>query len=226
MPPEMSPSPTSLPSHAAVRSRRTGFAADLASAPNIITLSRIALILIGALLLFVGFEAAGIAIAIVAGITDYLDGWLARRTGQVTWLGEILDQFCDIFYESFVLFVTIARFHFLPLWVLPLYLGREFWVTTIRRFMAGHQLNIPTSFLGKLKTNFVMWGFFPTYLSIGHALPALEPGLAWLGRGSIVLGIGFGWASAWGYTRQLVAAYDRLAATAASGRPDGPAASS
>jgi CDP-diacylglycerol--glycerol-3-phosphate 3-phosphatidyltransferase len=194
------------------RPRRPGFAADLSTTPNIVTLSRIALIVIAASVLFAGQVRIAIGIAIVAGLTDYLDGWLARRTGQVTRLGEMLDQFCDIFYESFVLFIAVARFHILPLWVLPLYLGREFWVTTIRRFMAGHQVNIPTNLLGKLKTNFVMWGFFPTYVSIIDVLPALEPGLRHLGQLSILLGVGFGYASAWGYTRHLVVAYDRLAA--------------
>lgn len=198
------------------RSRRPGFAADLSTAPNIITLSRIALIVIAASVLFAGEVRIAIAIAIVAGLTDYLDGWLARRTGQVTRLGEILDQFCDIFYESFVLFIAVARFHVLPLWVLPIYLGREFWVTTIRRFMAGHQINIPTNFLGKLKTNFVMWGFFPTYVSIVDVLPAIEPGIRHLGQLAILLGIGFGYASAWEYTRHFMRAYDRLAAADAA----------
>lgn len=200
---------------------RSGFAADLASPPNIITLSRIVLILVGAAVLFAGHAGVGMALAVVGGITDYLDGWLARRTGRVTRLGEILDQFCDIFYESMVLYVVVAQFHFLPAWVLPVYLAREFWVTSIRRFMAGHQLNISSSFVGKLKTNFIMWGFLPTFLSIESVLPALEPGLAILGRASIALGLFFGYASAWSYTRQFVAGYDRLAAARAA-TPDAP----
>lgn len=192
--------------------RRHGFAADLSTAPNLITLSRLVLILLGAGLFFADHPTAGIILAVIGGLTDYLDGWLARRTGQVTRLGEILDQFCDIFFESMVLYIAIAQFHFLPLWVLPAYLARELWVTTIRRFMAGHQLNISTNFIGKLKTNFVMWGFFPTYLSIEHVLGFAEPWVGYLGRFSIGLGIFFGYLSAWDYTRQLVVGYDRIAA--------------
>ena len=203
------PAPVSSP-------RRVGFAADLSSTPNLITLSRIVLILGATALFFEGHEKIAIVLAIVGGLTDYLDGWLARRTGQVTRLGEILDQFCDIFYESLVLFIAVAHFHFLPLWFLPAYLGREFWVTSIRRFMAGHQLNIATNLLGKLKTNFVCWGFFPSYLSIENVLPRLEPGLGYLGKFGIAAGILFGYASAWDYTRQLVAGYDRVAAAQAA----------
>lgn len=207
------------PSPGAPQGARHSFAADLATVPNLVTLSRIALVLVAAGMFFVGLERPGILVAVVAGLTDYLDGWLARRTGQVTWLGEMLDQFCDIFYESLVLYLAIARYHFLPPWVLVLYLGREFWVTTIRRFMAGHQLNIATNLLGKLKTNFVMWGFLPTYLSIERVIPAGEPALRYLGQGAISTGILFGYASAWDYTRQLVAGYDRIAAAASRGGP-------
>ncbi|MES1172170.1 MAG: CDP-alcohol phosphatidyltransferase family protein [Bacteroidota bacterium] len=211
----------SHPSTAADRRRAGGgFAADLGTAPNIITLSRLALILIAAGLFFADHPGAGIALGVVAGVTDYLDGWLARRTGQVTRLGEILDQFSDIFFESMVLYIAIAQFHFLPLWVLPAYLARELWVTTIRRFMAGHQLNISTNFLGKLKTNFVMWGFVPTFLSIEGVLPALEPGLAILGRAGIGLGILFGYLSGADYTRQLVRGYDQITAARAAGTAD------
>jgi CDP-diacylglycerol---glycerol-3-phosphate 3-phosphatidyltransferase len=209
---------------------RVGFAADLSTPPNLITLSRLVLILIAAAFFFSDHTSIGIVLAIIGGVTDYLDGWLARRTGQVTRLGEILDQFCDIFYESLVLYIAIAQFHFLPLWVLPIYLARELWVTTIRRFMAGYQLNIASNFLGKLKTNLVMWGFFPTYLSIVRVAPALEPGLTYFAWAVVGLGLGFGYLSAWDYTRQLIAGYDQIARARAEGdgrdaRHDSPAMS-
>ena len=198
---------------------RSGFVADLVTPPNLITLSRIALLLVAAGLFFAGHERVGIALAVIGGLTDYLDGWLARRTGKVTRLGEILDQFSDIFFESLVLYIACAQFHFLPLWVLTAYLAREFWVTSIRRFMAAHQLNIASSMLGKLKTNFIMWGFFPTYLAIEDVIPPATPFLTYLGRGAIALGLCFGYASGWSYSRQLVAGYNRVAAGAAGGPP-------
>jgi len=197
--------------------RRTGFVADLSTAPNIITLSRIVLILAGAGLLFGGYVRSGMAVAIVGGITDYLDGWWARRTGQVTWLGEILDQFCDFFFESIVVFIVVAHFHFVPMWVMIAYLAREMWSTTIRRFMAGHQLNIKSNLLGKMKTNFLLWGTFPSFLSILGYLPSLEPALGYIGKGSMLLGIALGYASVVDYTRQLITGYDQIAAARAAG---------
>lgn len=207
----MSPSPRqSVPPRGASNT----FVADLTTAPNLITLSRIVLVLVAAGMFFIGLERPGMVVAVVGGLTDYLDGWLARRTGQVTRLGELLDQFCDIFFESLVLYLAIARYQFLPPWVLTVYLGREFWVMTVRRFMAGHQLNVASSLAGKLKTNFVMWGFLPTFLSIQHVLPVAEAALRHVGQGAIGTGILLGYVSAWDYTRQLVVTYDRIAAGA------------
>lgn len=196
--------------------RRPGFAGDLTTTPNLITLSRIVLIVVAAGMFFQGYRLSGIVMACIAGWTDYLDGWLARRTGTVTRLGEILDQFCDFFFESVVLYVAVAQFHFLPLWVMIAYLAREMWVTTIRRFMAGHQVNIASNLLGKMKTNFMLWGMLPTFLSISGVLPSLDPGMAYLGRTGILIGIAIGYASAYDYTRQMVAAYDRIAAARAT----------
>ena len=203
--------------------RPPGFAADLTTTPNLITLSRIVLIVVAAGLFFSGYKIVGVVLGAVAGWTDYLDGWLARRTGKVTRLGEILDQFCDFFFESVVLYVAVAKFDFLPLWVMIAYLAREMWVTTIRRFMAGYQVNIASNLLGKMKTNFMLWGMVPTYLAIVGVLPSLAPRLTYLGQGSILVGIAFGYWSAADYTRQLIAAYDRIAAAREAGAQAAPA---
>ena len=122
-----------------------------------------------------------------------------------------------------MLYVAVAKFHFLPLWVMIAYLAREMWVTTIRRFMAGYQLNIASSLLGKMKTNFMLWGMVPTYLSIGGLLPSLDPALAYIGRASIGVGIFIGYVGAADYTRQMIAGYDRIAAARDAGPAPGAA---
>jgi len=66
--------------------------------------------------------------------------------------------------------------------------------------------------VGKLKTNFVMWGFLPTYLSIERLIPSAEPTLRYLGQGAIATGILLGYVSAWDYTRRLVDSYHLIAA--------------
>jgi len=179
---------------------------DLRTAPNIITLLRIGLLCVAVPIFFYLSREVGIVLAILAGVTDYLDGYLARRLGQVTRLGEILDQFCDICFESFL--ITIATLQgFFPPYFIFLYLVREFWVTCIRRFMAEARINIPSSLAGKAKTNLVMWGFVPSYASLSALLPSAEPYLGHAGRIIVGLGLVLGYYSALGYTKTFVAGY-------------------
>jgi cardiolipin synthase len=185
----------------------SSFARDVRTLPNIITLSRIALLGLGGALYFNGHTTAGIVLAIVAGLTDYADGAIARATGTVTRLGEILDQFCDLCYEVSVLTVAVHS-KFFPAWIIPVYLFRELWVVSIRRYAAGRNTNIPSNLAGKAKTNFLMWGFLPTVLSIVGVFPGAEP---WLARAGYLL-VGFGlflsYISGLAYTRAFVAIYE------------------
>jgi len=185
-------------------------AEDVRSLPNLITLSRLALLIAAALIYFSFSEGLGIALAVLGGVTDYVDGIVARRTNQVTRLGEVLDQFSDMCFESLAMTVAVARGFFPPL-VLVIYLYREFWVTTVRRFMAHHQLNIPTNFYGKLKTNFLMWCFLPTFLTVGGYLPMLQPWMTYLARFGLVVGLSMGYISGFLYTKAFVKGYDSTA---------------
>jgi CDP-diacylglycerol---glycerol-3-phosphate 3-phosphatidyltransferase len=183
---------------------------DLRTVPNVITLLRIVLLCLGVAVYFKVSNAVGIALCILAGVTDYLDGYLARRMKQVTRLGEILDQFCDLCFESFIIIIATLQGFFAPYFIF-LYLFREFWVTGIRRFMAEAKMNIPSSLAGKLKTNLIMWGFFPTYLSISNLLPWCEPYLGYLGRVAVGAGLLMGYISALGYTKAFAMGYAQAA---------------
>jgi CDP-diacylglycerol--glycerol-3-phosphate 3-phosphatidyltransferase len=187
------------------------FAQDLRTAPNLITLSRIVLILLGAPIFLLWSPGLGMMMAIVAGLTDYADGIVARRTGQVTRLGEILDQFGDLVYESLLLLVAVER-GFFPAVVLYLYLLREFWIVCIRRYTAGIGQNIPSTLIGKLKSNFISWGFMPAFFHMSGWLPQLEPYLGWLGRLGAGLGLLASYVSAIGYTRVFIRGYNDRAA--------------
>jgi CDP-diacylglycerol--glycerol-3-phosphate 3-phosphatidyltransferase len=183
---------------------------DLRTIPNVITLLRIVLLWVSVVLYFYVSRSVGIALAIVAGVTDYLDGYLARRLKLVTRLGEILDQFCDLCFEAFIILIATLQ-GFFPPYIIFLYLFREFWVTCLRRFMAGARMNIPSSLAGKLKTNLIMWGFFPTFLSISEAVPAAEPYVGHAGRVIVGLGIAAGYYSALGYTKAFATGYAEAA---------------
>ena len=68
-------------------------------------------------------------------------------------------------------------------------------------------MNIPSSLAGKAKTNLVMWGFFPTYLSISNLLPSCEPYLGYAGRVMVATGLLMGYVSALGYTKAFAMGY-------------------
>jgi cardiolipin synthase (CMP-forming) len=190
-------------------------AKDIRTIPNLITLSRILLLAIATTLYFMGHFAVALTIGIVAALTDYLDGYVARRTGQVTRLGEILDQFADLCYESTALAIAIHR-GFFPQYVILIYGFREFWTLSVRRYMAGLRKNIPSSLAGKAKTNFLMWGFLPTYLSIAQVLPQWEPALGTAGRTMIWIALGLSWWSGIGYTRAFIKGYESAAPSVAT----------
>jgi cardiolipin synthase len=185
----------------------SAFARDVRTVPNIITLSRITLLGIAGAFYFNGHPTVGIVLAIIAGLTDYLDGAIARATGQVTRLGEILDQFCDLCYEASVLTVAVHS-KFFPAWIIPVYLFRELWVVSIRRYAAGRGANIPSNLAGKAKTNFLMWGFLPCFLSLSGEFPGAEPWMS--GAGHLLVGIGLflSYISGLAYTRGFMAIYE------------------
>ena len=190
-------------------------ARDLRTIPNLISLSRLALLGAGLVAYFNGAPRLGIVFGIVAGLTDYLDGYLARRLGQVTELGEVLDQFSDLMLEAVCILLLVTHPEGPNPLVLAAYLLRELWVSTIRRFMAAHNLSIQSNFYGKLKTNFFGWCFVPYFAFIVHVVPVADAWMKVLGQFGLYGGLVCAYISGWHYTRQFAQSYDQ----AVSGAP-------
>jgi phosphatidylglycerophosphate synthase len=104
--------------------------------------------------------------------------------------------------------VVAIHSKFFPSWIILVYLIRELWVVSIRRYAAGRATNIPSNLAGKLKTNFLMWGFLPTFLSIGGAFPGAEPWMARVGHVLVGTGLFLSYISGLGYTRAFMAIYE------------------
>jgi CDP-diacylglycerol---glycerol-3-phosphate 3-phosphatidyltransferase len=123
--------------------------------PNALTVLRIFLVplLVVVLLtrartekwLFVGVAIFGLAV-----LTDYLDGYFARRRNQVTRLGILLDPIADKLLTA-AAFLSLVEMDAVPAWMVMIILGREFAVTGLRNIAAGRGLLIPASALGKGK---------------------------------------------------------------------------
>ena len=124
--------------------------------PNMLTLLRIALVPVMAVLLLspsreAGFWAA--AVFAVASTTDWLDGYLARRMGIVTNFGKFLDPIADKLIVMAAL-IMILPFNRVPAWMVLVILGREIIITGLRGIASTEGIVIPASNLGKFKTIF------------------------------------------------------------------------
>ena len=130
----------------------------LLNLPNILTLGRIAAVpLLVVLLLFPGRDACFWAAAIfsLAAVTDWLDGWLARRWQVVTVLGKFLDPLADklIVMAALIMLIPHGR---VPAWAVFIILAREIVVTGLRSIASSEGVVIAASDLGKYKTIFQM----------------------------------------------------------------------
>jgi CDP-diacylglycerol--glycerol-3-phosphate 3-phosphatidyltransferase/cardiolipin synthase len=137
------------------------------SLPNLLTLSRIlAVPLLVALLWSPGWLGYVLAFLLysVAGITDYLDGYLARAQGTVSKLGIFLDPIADKIMVVAVLVMLIATKdiagrHVIAGWhviAAIIIILREIAVSGLREFLAGLRVSVPVSRLAKWKTAFQM----------------------------------------------------------------------
>jgi len=103
----------------------------------------------------------------VSGVTDYLDGYLARRLRQVTRLGVLLDPLADRLYiASTVLALTLR--HVIPLWLLGALVARDLYLAALLPVLRRHGYGpLPVSYLGKAATFNLLYAFPFLLLSIG-----------------------------------------------------------
>ncbi len=130
---------------------------DITSLPNILTLLRIGLIPVFILTFYLPFWANVVTAAIfaLAAITDWLDGYLARKLGQISALGTFLDPVADKLMVAVAL-VLLVQAHPFALFAVPaaIIVGREIAISALREWMAelGKRTSVAVSFVGKLKT--------------------------------------------------------------------------
>ena len=130
--------------------------------PNALTIMRILLIPVLVVVFYLPFErhllvAAGIFA--IAAVTDWFDGYLARRLGQMTNFGAFLDPVADKLMVSVALVLLVER-HDTVLFTLAacVIIGREIVISALREWMAelGQRTSVAVSYIGKVKTTFQM----------------------------------------------------------------------
>jgi CDP-diacylglycerol--glycerol-3-phosphate 3-phosphatidyltransferase len=151
--------------------------------PNALTLLRIFLVPLLVVVLLTRIEGhayLGAGIFSLAMLTDYLDGYFARRRNEVTRLGILLDPLADKLLIAAAL-LSLVEMGLVPAWMVMIILARELAVTGLRNVAAGRGVLIRASVLGKAKVVVQVTAVLMLMLSPPH--PALrQPGLAvlWL----------------------------------------------
>ena len=128
--------------------------------PNALTVGRIFLVPLLVVVLLTKFEGrmilgiqkdlVGAAIFGIASLTDFLDGYLARRRKQVTTFGQLWDPLADKLLVT-AAFISLVQMDLAPAWMVAVILGREFVVTVLRSIAHGKGVVIAASPLGKVK---------------------------------------------------------------------------
>ncbi len=169
---------------------RLGAATSNWNLPNALSLIRIVLTPLALVLLVRDTASTNVAAALVmgaCGLTDMMDGRIARGRGIVTRLGAFLDPLADKVYIGGAL-ITLAVMGRISLWVPILILFREVGITCFRIYAESRGVSVPASLLGKLKANVQLLAILVSILDyhIGSSL-VLPQVLMWVAVGITLL---------------------------------------
>ncbi|HAH11318.1 MAG TPA: CDP-diacylglycerol--glycerol-3-phosphate 3-phosphatidyltransferase [Alphaproteobacteria bacterium] len=122
--------------------------------PNLLTFLRLGLIPLIVLVIWADWHGVAFALFVMAVVTDFLDGFLARRWGQQSSIGQVLDPIADKVLAAVVILLLtseqiITGWHVVPAMVI---LAREVLVSGLREYLAGLAVALPVTMLAKGKT--------------------------------------------------------------------------
>ncbi|MDB6150688.1 MAG: pgsA [Chthoniobacter sp.] len=130
----------------------------------------------------------GVLLFAIAGMTDYLDGEIARKRNLVTNFGRLMDPVADKVMMA-AAFICLVPLHAFPAWVAVVIISREFLITGLRLLAASQGVVLPAERMGKHKT---AWQIVTVSFFLGLlALAELE-------RAGVITGL-YWWAHAWHY---------------------------
>ncbi len=115
------------------------------------------------------------AIFVTAGITDFLDGYVARRFNQISKLGAFMDPIADklLIATALLMMVAFDRIEGYSTIAAVVILCREFVVSGLREFLADLKVSIPVTYLAKWKTTLQIFAL--GFLLVGEAAPVFIP---------------------------------------------------
>jgi CDP-diacylglycerol--glycerol-3-phosphate 3-phosphatidyltransferase len=141
-----------------------------------------------------------VGVFLLAAVTDLLDGYFARKRGQITTLGILLDPIADKLLIS-AAFISLVELHLVPAWMVVIIVGREFAVSGLRAIASAEGFAFEASELGKTKMVFQVVAI--TVIVLERRYPRMHP----LGEVLLWVVVVFALASAvqyfWGFWTKL-----------------------
>lgn len=176
--------------------------------PNILTIARIVLLpfmfacfaleaQFGAVVIWVCF-----VLYVLAAMTDFFDGWAARKFNQISAFGTFLDPISDKIFVGCLLVLLVGFGRLEGVWMIPvlLILFREFLISGLREFLGPHNVKLPVTNLAKWKTTLQMVAL--GFLVLGPVMPYVSEIGRWSLLGAAILTLITGWGyvkAAWPY---------------------------
>ena len=135
--------------------------------PNVLSFIRLAMVPVFLIFIIIGADFAALIVLVISSVTDYFDGVIARKFGQVSRLGQLLDPAADRLF-IFAALVGLCLREIIPWWLVAIIVGRDVMLAVLGVILANNGYGpLPVHHLGKVAT-----------FSLLYALPILMLGLA------------------------------------------------
>lgn len=147
--------------------------------PNILTMLRLIAVPVFVLCYYYWYNPVlGLTLFVLASITDYFDGWIARKYNVISDFGKLMDPLADkILVLSALIILTLPPISYIHWTVVAIIALREISVTVLRDYYRARNIIIPANIWGKLKTVFQMIGIIAALL-LYASIPFLRDYLA------------------------------------------------
>jgi CDP-diacylglycerol--glycerol-3-phosphate 3-phosphatidyltransferase len=187
---------------------------DIVNIPNLLTLGRIALIPITSIFIFYGDPISCLIAVIlfwVAGVTDWLDGYIARKQGLVSLTGKFLDPLADklLVMATLLMLLPLGR---ISVWLVMIILAREISVMGLRSIAAAEGFVIAAGQAGKFKTAFQMTGLLGLIIHyeyvVDYVFVSFRLNFHLVGLWLLIISVLFSLFSAWEYFRGFLQAIE------------------
>lgn len=157
--------------------------------PNLLTLLRMCMIPVFAAMYYSDMQAASLIVFLLAGATDVLDGYLARKWNQITSFGKLMDPLADKLMTLTMVF-CLTDTGYLPVWVLVVLLCKEIMMVlgsmALLKGLKGEKIVVKSNWAGKAATALLVaaialvfpWHAWETVRAIGNALTYVAVGFS------------------------------------------------